>query len=74
MTADPGDFGYCKLFTVICNLRSAVRGVSSTVKLSVSKTELGGSNPSAPARFDGIATGTTLDAEEMEVWQQRQHW
>jgi hypothetical protein len=28
----------------------AVRGVSSTVKLSVSKTELGGSNPSAPAR------------------------
>jgi hypothetical protein len=25
------------------------RGVSSTVKLSVSKTELGGSNPSAPA-------------------------
>ena len=25
-------------------------GVSSTVKLSVSKTELGGSNPSAPAR------------------------
>jgi hypothetical protein len=29
------------------------RGVSSTVKLSVSKTELGGSNPSAPARFEG---------------------
>jgi hypothetical protein len=27
------------------------RGVSSTVKLSVSKTELGGSNPSAPASF-----------------------
>jgi preprotein translocase subunit SecE len=27
------------------------RGVSSTVKLSVSKTELGGSNPSAPARI-----------------------
>ena len=27
------------------------RGVSSTVKLSVSKTELGGSNPSAPAIF-----------------------
>ena len=26
-------------------------GVSSTVKLSVSKTELGGSNPSAPARI-----------------------
>jgi hypothetical protein len=29
------------------------RGVSSTVKLSVSKTELGGSNPSAPARVFG---------------------
>jgi preprotein translocase subunit SecE len=29
----------------------ASRGVSSTVKLSVSKTELGGSNPSAPARI-----------------------
>jgi hypothetical protein len=29
------------------------RGVSSTVKLSVSKTELGGSNPSAPARVEG---------------------
>ena len=28
------------------------RGVSSTVKLSVSKTELGGSNPSAPARVE----------------------
>jgi preprotein translocase subunit SecE len=27
------------------------RGVSSTVKLPVSKTGLGGSNPSAPARF-----------------------
>jgi hypothetical protein len=30
--------------------KSENRGVSSTVKLSVSKTELGGSNPSAPAR------------------------
>src|SRR5215471_8193134 len=30
--------------------RQLRRGVSSTVKLSVSKTELGGSNPSAPAR------------------------
>jgi preprotein translocase subunit SecE len=29
---------------------SGNRGVSSTVKLSVSKTELGGSNPSAPAK------------------------
>ena len=28
----------------------ANRGVSSTVKLPVSKTGLGGSNPSAPAR------------------------
>ncbi len=27
------------------------RGVSSTVKLPVSKTGLGGSNPSAPARI-----------------------
>ena len=27
------------------------RGVSSTVKLPVSKTGLGGSNPSAPASF-----------------------
>ena len=33
------------------------RGVSSTVKLSVSKTELGGSNPSAPARIKGKAEG-----------------
>ncbi len=32
-------------------LRTVFRGVSSTVKLSVSKTELGGSNPSAPARI-----------------------
>ena len=29
------------------------RGVSSTAKLSVSKTELGGSNPSAPANISG---------------------
>src|ERR1051326_670789 len=28
-----------------------IRGVSSTAKLPVSKTGLGGSNPSAPARF-----------------------
>ena len=32
------------------------RGVSSTVKLSVSKTELGGSNPSAPARDRSVTT------------------
>ena len=32
-------------------LKAVFRGVSSTVKLSVSKTELGGSNPSAPARL-----------------------
>src|SRR3974390_1247350 len=31
--------------------KKAHRGVSSTVKLPVSKTGLGGSNPSAPARF-----------------------
>jgi hypothetical protein len=35
------------------------RGVSSTVKLSVSKTELGGSNPSAPARLKGKAEGNS---------------
>jgi preprotein translocase subunit SecE len=35
----------------------ANRGVSSTVKLSVSKTELGGSNPSAPARVEGKGLG-----------------
>src|SRR5271166_5514699 len=34
-----------------CRVALKCRGVSSTVKLSVSKTELGGSNPSAPARF-----------------------
>src|SRR5581483_7846144 len=33
------------------------RGVSSTVKLPVSKTGLGGSNPSAPARFLNPAPG-----------------
>jgi hypothetical protein len=38
------------------------RGVSSTVKLSVSKTELGGSNPSAPARV--------LEEEEKEQGQE----
>ena len=40
------------------------RGVSSTVKLPVSKTELGGSNPSAPARFglrlDGRRPGEVM--------------
>ena len=35
----------------IAKLPNEFRGVSSTVKLSVSKTELGGSNPSAPARI-----------------------
>ena len=50
--------------TVTCNLTSALRDVSSTVKLSVSKTELGGSNPSAPARLTKDATGGTLDAKE----------
>src|SRR5215469_10059159 len=45
-------------------LRAVFRGVSSTVKLSVSKTELGGSNPSAPARF-GIP-GVKPDAKELQ--------
>src|SRR5208282_3049121 len=44
----------CQLFGLLrtgsWELRTVFRGVSSTVKLSVSKTELGGSNPSAPAR------------------------
>jgi hypothetical protein len=36
-------------------------------KLSVSKTELGGSNPSAPARFGcGMKMGPTLSAKEAE--------
>ena len=35
------------------------RGVSSTVKLSVSKTELLGSNPSAPAITLRLSTGRT---------------
>jgi hypothetical protein len=42
-----------KLETGNTKLETAFRGVSSTVKLSVSKTELGGSNPSAPARVYG---------------------
>ena len=41
------DFSICNLKSPICN---GNRGVSSTVKLPVSKTGLGGSNPSAPAR------------------------
>ena len=35
----------------ITKLLNGSRGVSSTVKLPVSKTGLGGSNPSAPARI-----------------------
>jgi hypothetical protein len=36
-------------------------------KLSVSKTELGGSNPSAPARFlDAGGTRPTISANEAE--------
>jgi hypothetical protein len=49
------DFRLKILDLPICNLKSAIfnedRGVSSTVKLPVSKTGLGGSNPSAPASF-----------------------
>src|SRR5579862_6017310 len=44
--------------------RSMIRGVSSTVKLPVSKTGLGGSNPSAPARFWKDAGRTAAQGEE----------
>ena len=44
---EPWDFQL--LNSPITKLPNESRGVSSTVKLSVSKTELGGSNPSAPA-------------------------
>ncbi len=40
------------------------RGVSSTAKLSVSKTELGGSNPSAPAILSRDAHGSMPGAKE----------
>ena len=39
------------LKTKNCRLTTVFRGVSSTVKLAVSKTALLGSNPSAPASF-----------------------
>src|SRR5438552_4013941 len=43
---------------------SRSRGVSSTVKLPVSKTGLGGSNPSAPASFGaGFRTTERTDGE-----------
>ncbi len=47
VTEDLGNLDDSKL--PITKLLNGYRGVSSTVKLSVSKTELGGSNPSAPA-------------------------
>ncbi len=45
----------------IAKLLNEFRGVSSTAKLPVSKTGLGGSNPSAPARVLGLedAAGAT---------------
>jgi preprotein translocase subunit SecE len=43
-------------------LSTAFRGVSSTVKLPVSKTGLGGSNPSAPARVYGPKGGSRRKA------------
>ena len=46
-------------------LIAAFRGVSSTVKLSVSKTELGGSNPSAPARIENRDQGSEIGDQEI---------
>ncbi len=43
------------------------RGVSSTVKLSVSKTELGGSNPSAPARVYAQAQQTERERKKQKM-------
>jgi preprotein translocase subunit SecE len=44
------------------------RGVSSTVKLPVSKTGLGGSNPSAPARVAGEQQGEArIGSKEVEA-------
>jgi hypothetical protein len=60
---------------LIVDFRSAVsnrqssmkyRGVSSTVKLSVSKTELGGSNPSAPARLWKSRFGSTNGRQKVD--------
>jgi hypothetical protein len=51
------------------------RGVSSTVKLPVSKTGLGGSNPSAPARIDDggmILQGKRKQASKWLVLKQRE--
>ncbi len=52
------------------------RGVSSTVKLPVSKTGLGGSNPSAPARIlDPERVQEDLREKavlEWQRWQQQQ--
>src|SRR5690242_3886419 len=45
------------------------RGVSSTVKLSVSKTELGGSNPSAPAILLPGTAGKPRAGSEQEIEQ-----
>src|ERR1039457_1058691 len=63
-----------KLTTVHCSLTTVFRGVSSTVKLSVSKTELGGANPSAPARLNWYAWGENAGREGLDVWQRRRHY
>src|SRR3954454_1536217 len=60
-----------KLLPNSYSLVPAFRGVSSTAKLSVSKTELGGSNPSAPARFVRMCAADA-GHEGMEVWQLNQ--
>src|SRR5271165_6578242 len=48
-----------------CREALEYRGVSSTVKLSVSKTELGGSNPSAPARFEAARADEQQQKDEV---------
>jgi hypothetical protein len=41
------------------------RGVSSTAKLPVSKTGLGGSNPSAPAKFECTKFEWTIEVKRL---------
>ena len=72
-----GDFAIEKRGKVFQSLNDSItkslngnRGVSSTVKLSVSKTELGGSNPSAPARIYGAERATVKHTEREERKQQ----
>jgi preprotein translocase subunit SecE len=56
-----------KLTTSPWTLTTDFRGVSSTVKLPVSKTGLGGSNPSAPARFFGRTMGRARSSMGVET-------